>query len=192
MPNHTTNFNLPYPASIDAPCDFAEQWCDFTAAIDGVFDTFQSAIDRTIPVVPVAILQMTVARSVFNFNPIPFDTVVVDTGAMTDMDVDPFTITIKRPGRYTVAGGIFKPSVGGVFVPAETTIFAQPNFSAQAEVIDLGAGGGAAYYLAAYFAAETYAVNQKVRLSFSVGNQSLWPITTAWLAVVWHSDTEVP
>jgi hypothetical protein len=192
MPNTTVNFALPYPAGTDAPCDFAEQWCDFTAAIDGVFDTFQSAIDRTIPVVPVAITLMTIPTSVFNSGLIPFDTVLVDTAGMTDMDTDPYTITIKRPGRYTVAAGILKPSTGAPPAPGQTSIFALPEFDAQAVVNDLGPGGGVLYYLAAYFAVETYAAGDQIQLSFSVGNQALWPITSAHLSVLWHSDTEVP
>jgi hypothetical protein len=191
MPNNTVNFNLPYPASTDEPCDFAQQWCDFTTALDLVFDDFQAAIDRTIPVVPVAILKLTETTNVLNFSPIPFDTVVVDTAGMTDMDVDRFTITIQRPGRYTVAGGIIKPTAGAP-VPNQTSIFVEPEFDAQSIVHDFGGGGGVLYHLAAYWAVGTYQVGDKVRLSFSVGSQNLFAISTAWLCAAWHSDTEVP
>ena len=192
MPELTTNFHLPYPGGSDDPCDFAEQWCDFTQAIDTVFGTFQEAIDRTMPLVPAAIMQQTVPLSVFNLNPIPFDTVLADTANMTDMDADPFTITIRRAGRYTVAGGLIKPSVGAPIVPTQTSVIALPNFRAQAVVNDLGSGGGIVYYLAAYFAVETYAVGEKVQLTFTVGSQNSWPITGSMLSVVWHSDSEVP
>jgi hypothetical protein len=189
MPNFTTNFNLPYPAGTDEPCDFAQQWCDFTQAIDGVFDTFQSAIDRTIPVVPAAILVQTVPTSIFNFSPLRFDTVLVDTAGMTDLDVDPFTITITRPGRYTVACFVEKPTTG-FSLPRFTSIFAGPSFSAQSELLDRGAG--ILYYLNGFHAVETYAAGDQARLSFSVGSQQFWDITSSWLAVIWHSDTEVP
>lgn len=190
MPDLTPNFDLPFPSSIDAPCDFAEQWCDFTAAIDTVFDTWESAIGRTLPVIPVAILLQTVTTSIGNFNPLRFDTVLVDTAGMTDIDVDPFTITIPKPGRYTVAAWVEKPSLGAPFVPNETSIFIQPEFDAQGEVTDRGTG--VQYHLNAYFSVGTYAAGDKVRLSFSVGLQALFQIDRSWLAAFWHSDTEAP
>lgn len=189
MPNSTTLFALPYPSNTDAPCDFDEQWCDFTEALDDVFDTFQSAIDRTIPVIPMAIMQMTSSHSVVNFNDMPFDTVLVDTAGMTDVDVDPFHITVRRPGRYTVAAFVGKPTAGAPIVPAETSIFSAPRFNAQAEVVDRGAG--VLYYLNAYWAVETYAAGEQISLSFSSGTQQAFTIDIAWLAVIWHSDTEV-
>lgn len=187
MPSNTINFNLPYPNDSDEPCDFAEQWCDFTAALDGVFDTFQSAIDRTIPAVPMAIIQRTSQVSIGNFNPISFDTVLVDTARMTDIDADPFTITIKRPGRYTVAAMV---SMTTTVVGAEISIFIEPNFTAQAEVIDKGAG--VLYYLTTLLPVETHAVGDQIRVAFSVGNQNFFFVEEAWLAAIWHSDTEVP
>jgi len=190
MPNTTINFDLPYPSGVDRPCDFAEQWCEFTAAIDGVFDTFQAGIDRTIPVIPMALVQLTAPASVFNFNPIPFDTVLVDTAAMVDMDVDPFTITIKRPGRYTVAGGIQKPSISSG--TAQTSIFIQPENDAQAIVNDIGTDGVIVYCLDAYKSVETHAVGDQIRLAYSVGTSNFFTISSAWLSAVWHSDTEVP
>src|SRR5688500_14787019 len=148
MPNNTFNFNLPYPSGTDRPCDFAEPWCDFTTAIDAVFAVFQAAIDRTIPVVPMAILLQTTQRSILNFAPLIFDTVVADTAGMTDIDVDPFSITIRRPGRYTVAAYVQKPTVGAPFVPAEFSIFIEPDNDAQGELIDRGSG--VTYHLTAY------------------------------------------
>ena len=191
MPNNTLNFNLPYPAGTDRPCDFAEQWCEFTTAVDAVFAVFQAAIDRTIPVIPMAILQQTTVRSILNSAPLIFDTVLVDTAAMTDIDVDPFSITIQRAGRYTVAAYVQKPTAGAPFVPAEWSIFIEPQSDAQGELIDRGAGVD--YHLTAYKAVEShFTVGTKIRLSYSVGNQSSFNIDRSWLSVAWHSDTEVP
>lgn len=189
MPNTTPNFALPYPSSTDSPCEFDEQWCDFTEAIDNVFVNFESAITRTVPAVPVAILRQTIPGSFFNFNAIRFDTVLVDTAQMTDMDADPFAITIQRPGRYTVAAGMEKIT-SGISLPRFTSLFAEPSFNAQSQLLDRGAG--VSYFLNAYFAVETYAAGDKIRLSFSIGTQVFVPIVSSWLAVVWHSDTEVP
>lgn len=190
MTNQTANFALPYPSATDEPCDFAQQWCDFTDAIDDVFAVFQSAIDRTIPVIPMAILQMTTSNSVINFNDIRFDTVLVDTARMTDIDVDPFHVTVHRPGRYTVAVFVAKPTAGAPFVPLVTSIFNQIDANAQADVVDRGAG--VEYYLNGYWAVQTYTAGTQISLTFGSGAQQAFTIDLAWLAVIWHSDTEVP
>lgn len=190
MTNNTANFNLPYPSSFDEPCDFAQQWCDFTAAIDGVFATFQSAIDRTIPVIPMAIMQQTAALSVNNNANIAFDTVLADTAGMTDIDVDPFHIIIRRPGRYTIAAALDKPTVGAPFVTAFTSVFATPNGDAQVMLFDRGAG--VQYFFNAYLPVQTYAAGDKIGLTYNMGGTGAFTITESWLAVMWHSDTEVP
>ena len=191
MPSNTTNFNLPYPNGSDEPCDFAQQWCDFTEALDGVFGTFQAAVDRTIPVIPMAIMRQTVTRSVPGFGNIPFDTVLVDTAGMTDIDVDAIHITIKRPGRYTVGAMFDKNSAGAPFVTAYTSVFDTPTFNAQAVLLDRGAG--LSYFLNPYYSVQTFAAGDKVGLSFNVaGSTTLFAIERSWLAVIWHSDTEAP
>lgn len=190
MPGHTTNFDLPYPVSTDEPCDFAEQWCDFTDALDDVFTGFQVTLGRTMPVVPLAIMEQTIQRSVANNAEIPFDTVLADTAGMTDIDSDLYHITIQRPGRYVVAAGLQKLTVGAPFVTAFTGISATGKFSAQAMLYDRGAG--ITYFLNAYHTVETYAAGDKVGLSYSVGTQNFFLIDASWLAVIWHSDTEAP
>lgn len=191
MPSNTANFNLPYPNATDEPCDFAAQWCDFTQAIDDVFDVFQVAINRTIPVIPLAIMRQTITRTVPGFGNIPFDTVSIDTAGMTDIDADPTSITIRRPGRYTVAAMMEKLTAGAPFVTAFTSVFATPKFNAQAMLFDRGAG--VTYFLNPYFSVESYAAGDKIGLSFSVaGSPTAFAIERSWLAVIWHSDTEVP
>lgn len=190
MPSNTVNFNLPYPNGTDEPCDFAEQWCDFTDALDGVFDTFQGVIDRTIPVVPLAILQQTVARNIPNLGIVQFDTVLADTAGMTDIDVDPFHITVRRPGRYTVGAMLQKQTVGVPFIVAYTSVFVNPHVNAVADLLDRGVG--VTYYFNPYYTVDTYAAGDKISLSFAVSANPTVAIEASWLAVVWHSDTEVP
>src|SRR5688500_14304081 len=113
MPD-TPIFSLPYPGPSDAPCDFAEQWCDFTEAIDGVFTTFEAGIARTMPVIPLAIMRLTTVQLIPNLQRVPFDAVAADTAGMTDIASDPFHITITRAGRYTVSGGLEIGSDGSV------------------------------------------------------------------------------
>lgn len=188
MPNMTPNFALPYPASTDAPCDFAEQWCDFTQAIDAVFGTFQSAIDRTIPLIPMAIMQQTVSGSFVPFNPLRFDTVIVDTAGMTDIDVDQYNITITRPGRYTIGAFVSKPTAGAPLVPVLLSTFAA---LAQADLVDRGAG--VQYFTNPYWAVQSFNAGDQIRLSFTVGTSAAsFVVDASWLAVIWHSDSETP
>lgn len=100
MPNLTTSFSLPYPAPSDQPCDFAEQWCDFTAALEAVFTRFQATVDRTVPVIPIALLTLSEPATVLGG--IPFDTVVVDTAGWVDPDVDMTMISPDVAGVLTV------------------------------------------------------------------------------------------
>lgn len=88
MPNFTPGFGLPYPSSTDEPCDFDEQWCDFTQALDTVFDGFQETLNRTVPVIPIASLAITPVVIIPEFSFIPYDRVVIDTAGWTATDVD--------------------------------------------------------------------------------------------------------
>lgn len=192
MPNTTTNFALPYPAPSDEPCDFPQQWCDFTNAIDAVLDGFQTTIDRTVPVIPVALLQQSVPTTVINGGAIPFDTLLVDTAGMTDMDNTPYQITIRRTGRYTVAGGLLCPTESPPFPPAFVGIgIDEPgvNFA----TFDFGyVGPNNILHLTASMPVATLTAGEEVILFLFRGSVGSFPIESAWLGVFWHSDTEVP
>ncbi len=185
MTGHTANFNLPYPDGSDDPCLFAEQWCDFTDAVSNILERFQSGIDRAYPVVPAALLRMTAPRSVINTQNIPFDEVALDTAGMTDLDADPYHITITRPGRYTVAAYIEKGSTG---IPNSQQSLFLPN--AVWSILDRGIG--VTYSIPAYDAVATYAAGQQISAFFNTGAVGAATVDVAWLAVFWHSDTEVP
>lgn len=105
MTAFTTNFSLPFPDSSDAPCDFAEQWCAFTDAVDVVFDGFQATLDRTVPMIPLAVLQVTEHVTVGNFVNIPYDAVLIDSAGWTAVDIDNTMISPDMAGvmTYTVA-----------------------------------------------------------------------------------------
>lgn len=188
MPNTTVNFGLPYPAPSDDPCDFAQQWCEFTGAINDIMTTFQSGIDRAIPVVPAALIRSSIVRSVVNLHDIPFNEVVLDTAAMTDLDADPFHITITRPGRYTIGGYIEKPSSG--VVNAQLTLQTSIG-DPQWQILDRA--GGLTYSIPTYIPVRTLAAGTQIALvydtSLFAGAEN---IDVAWLCAFWHSDTEAP
>jgi hypothetical protein len=189
MPNNTINFALPYPAPSDAPCDFDEQWCEFTAALDGVFATFQAGVDRTNPVIPLAVMRRDGPVSLNNLNKMPFDTVVADTAGMTDIDADPYHITVVRPGRYTISANMEMPSPAvaansqiSLLIDAPSTIIAG----------GLDRGAGPEYRLNATNPVHTVPSGTKISLLFNFGSTALFVINRYWLSVAWHSDTERP
>lgn len=187
MPNNTVNFALPYPAPTDEPCDFAEQWCDFTEAINDILATFQEGTDRAIPVVPAALVRVTEARSIINGSNIPFDEVVMDTAGMTDLDADPYTITVPRTGRYTVGAFVEKASSG--VVNSDFTVFIDGT-SVGWGILDRGAFTN--YWCPAYSPSDPLAAGTQVKLRFNTAVAAAQTVFTAWLSVIWHADTEVP
>lgn len=191
MPNFTPNFALPYPAPDDAPCDFDEQWCEFTEGLDRAFDTLQVVADRTNPIIPIAVIEATVVLSVPSNSKVPFDTVIVDTAGMTDMDADPFTITIKRPGRYTLAGGIEALTAFPGVPPGFFGISIISSGSLNAETYDFALGP---VPLGVTTERTVISLNPgtQVQMSYTFGTVGSFQVNWAWLAVAWHSDTEVP
>lgn len=192
MPNTTLNFELPYPGPSDEPCDFPEQWCDFTNAIDAVLAGFQTTIDRTVPIIPVALLHQSESLVVVNGAAIPFDTLLVDTANMTDMDLNPYLITIRRTGRYTVAGGILCPTESPAFPPAFVGLgIDEPSVSWS--TFDFGyVGDPGIIHMNTSYPVATLTAGQTVDLRLNRGAVGDFIIFSAWLGVFWHSDTEVP
>lgn len=195
LPNVTANFALPYPSASDAPCDFDTQWCDFTASIDTVFARFQAGIDRSVPTIAIALVQQTTPRNILNLENTPFDTVVIDTAGMTDLDADPFHITIPRPGVYTLAAGMLFPSPGlsiNGFLSIQVTQDVFAGFSADCQAEDIDRGAGVDYHITAYQPANLLPQGLRLGLTHNFGNQSVKTITSSWFSVFWHADSMVP
>lgn len=195
MPSNTINFNLPYPNTFDAPCDFAEQWCDFTDAIEGVLDTFQAGIDRAIPVVPAALVRTKLTHNIVNGQPIPFNETVLDTAGMTDLDADPYRIRITRPGRYTIAAYMDKNT--STVANSQFSLFIDSTTSPPVGQQDIGGtwsildrGVPLIYSLPAYSVISSLVAGAGVSIFFNTAAPGLNTIGQAWLCVFWHSDNE--
>lgn len=185
MPSFTPNFALPYPNGSDQPCDFDEQWCDFTEAVDAVFAGFEEGLARTNPIIPMALVKQTQPSTVPNiFQPIPFDTVLVDTAGMADLTANPFAITVNRPGRYMVNGFLETPS-SGLALNTELALIIFNGFATM-ETLERGI---IQYRLSAYNSVLHLAGGTQV--SLKAASSSPYTVTQAWLSVVWHSDSEV-
>lgn len=187
MPNLTPNFGLPYPSGSDEPCDFDEQWCDFTAAIDEVFAVFETGLGRTNPIIPMALVSQTGPVLVGNGIPIPYDTVVVDTAGMTDIDADPFNIRTTRAGRYTVVAymNLNDPNLS---LNSEISLLVGGSAYAFAETLYRGV---IQYRMDAYNSVESLAAGTNINIQFNTGVVGTFTVNNAWWAVAWHADTAV-
>jgi hypothetical protein len=118
MTGTTANFALPYPDGSDRPCDFAEQWCDFTQAVDAVFDRFQATLDRTVPMIPLAVLSLTDQVTMLAFNNIPYDTVAMDSAGWTAVDIDNTMISPDMAGvlSFSASALMTQAQVVGAFI----------------------------------------------------------------------------
>lgn len=188
--NITPLMGLPYPNPAGAPCDFDEEWCAFTAAIDGVFTSFESTLRRTYPAIPAALMQMTVQTVLDDQNPVLFNQVVLDTAGMTDMDADPYGITCRRAGRYTLAGYMLFPHSTGddqIMININSNIQGQLAFSQMSDLTVIVFHGNNV---------QTEAVSlvegERITMSFFQSSAPARTMIEAWLAVYWHADQEVP
>lgn len=124
----TPNFSLPVPGPLDAPCDFPQQWCDFTDGVQTVLDGFETIADRTNPVVPLAKMQLLNTVNLLETSTVPFDTLTLNNAGMVDFDTSNTTMVIKRPGRFfAVFNALFVASA------ASNTYF-------EAQLLPTGAG----------------------------------------------------
>lgn len=195
MPSNTPNFNLPYPNGSDDPCLFAQQWCDFTGAINDVLALFQTGINRANPVVPGAMLRISTPKNIINNNLIPFDEVVFDTAGMTDLDADPYHIYIRRPGRYIFNGFIDKDTSG--VVNSQLSLSGQHElpapggqFDVTSAILDRGAGND--YLVTGYSPSQPLVAGDRISMFYNTGTLTAQEVNTAWMSVIWVADTEVP
>lgn len=190
----TPTFALPYPSATDAPCDFAEQWCEFTNAFNTVASAFQTTIDRTVPVVPLARMELTSPLPVVDGDNIRFDTLSVNTAAWVDFDADPAGITINQAGRFmAVATAHIQPSpvVTGNYVGiniSSTSGIVGTSGSDQIRDRQLGVMGVSVSWLVTVTTPSRFAVICEqdgatlVQPTFNAATFAMW----------WHADTATP
>ncbi len=113
MVAYTQDFCLPYFEGSDSPCvDTGEicapstVWCDMAAKIDAAFTAFDETISRAVtsfPYAQVALSEVVALNSgssnLINY-PVLWDTVVGDSDAMVDLNVDPSTVNLRRSGIW--------------------------------------------------------------------------------------------
>lgn len=184
--NVTTLMGLPYPSPTDAPCDFDEQWCQFTSAIDTIFDRWEAGLNRAYPAIPAAKMRQTEPTQVFNSRKIPFSEVTFDSAGFTNIDADPYTITIPRTGRYSLCGFIEEADASGG-AGAQSVI--SVGFLEQNSILVLGAG---TYRNSVYWPVMDLQEGTEIQLFPFLSGQSQRTIFEASMAVYWHSDVIRP
>lgn len=187
--SNTPLLGFPYPGSLDRPCDFDESWCLFTGALDDAFARFESALDRMNPAVPAAMLQLTTQISIGNGNAIPFDTVVIDTAGMTDLDSDLYGITIPIDGRYTIAG-YNKQLTGGLLNQQISMTVGSPSTGIQHLILDRNVALG--YGNVVDFDVFSFAAGDRITMTTFESGTTARTLLEAWMAVYWHADQEAP
>lgn len=180
---------FPYPSPGDRPCDFDEQWCQFTGAVDQMFDRWEAGLARAYPAIPAAKLRQTELTPLLNFSPIPMSEVSLDTAGMTNLDADPYGITVRRAGRYTIWATILEnDATGGAGGQSQLFIDVQSAVEANS-VLVLGPGQ---YRNVTYWPAITLAAGSRVTMFGFLSGQASRTLNGASLAVFWHSDTVRP
>ena len=188
--NVTPLMGLPYPNGLDAPCDFDDDWCAFTAALDSVFAKFETGLQRTYPAIPIAVVQLTTTITILNFNPVPWDTVAIDTAGMTDLDADPYGIVLPRSGRYTAAAFLQQDTSG--IVDSQSVMTIQGFSERNVDNIILNRGAGIPYYNNCYQAVISGTQGTRLTLTTFVSGASSRTARGGWMAIYWHSDSERP
>jgi len=196
MPVLTPNFALPVPGPLDEPCDFPEQWCGFTDAVQAVLDTFETVANRTNPWVPLAQMRLTTSVVLVPQSNVPFDTLVLNNAGMIDFDTNRTTITINRPGRFlSVLNTLstfdpianvwqylqFQPT-GGFAINRTPSLNAKLS---QINGVDIGST------LTAVFHVTTPPVNVRVIIDWLSVTQTI-TVDAATLSLFWFADRGAP
>lgn len=190
MTAYTPNFDLPYPTAPDAPCDFPQQWCDFTNAVTEVLDRFEAIANRTNPSVPIAKMRLTRPVLLTGDSVLAFDAVEVNNAGMIDFDVSRNRIRIQRPGRYsaeahvmfnasTTANNNYSVTINGVMLDTIRVIDLNTSFVAQVYTtpIDLD-----------IFTFGPLDVSVRVNATLAPS----FTVADAALAVYWFADRDAP
>jgi hypothetical protein len=186
----TATYALPYPGALDAPCDFAQDWCAFTAAASTVLDTFQAVADRTNPAVPMGKMELATPTTIVKGSPIPFDSVTINNANFVDFDASNSTMTISRPGRYVIILNLFMSTSGIALSRFLTQIVANTTSISLTDELDL-ATTSIGYVCNAFHTTTTapFTISAIIDQTSAVTTVT---IQRAILSVFWHADGAAP
>lgn len=115
MVAYTSDFCLPYFEGSDSPCVDtggvcapSTVWCDMAAKVDEALTGFDETISRAVdsfPYAQVAVsdpFALNSGSSNLILYPVSWDTVVGDSDAMVDLNVDPSSVNLRRSGIWNI------------------------------------------------------------------------------------------
>lgn len=189
MPLATAPWGLVYPAPGDFPCDFDTTWCEFSDTFQTALDGFNSIIDRTEPVIPLAQLIRTTPLEMSSGVSIPFDAIGSDTAGWTDFDADPTTITTDRGGYLGISANATVNTSGATPVTFELSITGTA-FGMIDSRIDQGAAGTVMGMQISGLILRT----SPAPFGLTITRTAATPVSLlqAQLTVFWHSDRAAP
>jgi hypothetical protein len=107
MPAVTNSQFLPYQVSTDRRCDAPEVWQAFLSAFEARYRPMVNLANR-LTNVPMAMVERRTPWDIATMGSpggtISYDTVVLDTDGMVNLDADPTAITPQRRGWYLAHG----------------------------------------------------------------------------------------
>lgn len=186
MTAFTPNFALPYPDALDAPCDFADDWCAFTDAANAVATRFETTVNRTTPVIPMARMTLSAPVTILSDGLIPFDAVSVNTAGWVDFDNSNTDIFPDRAGFFVLNANAL---VQTTFSLGTVITLQLPQFSNfQDNQIDRATSSIG--LTVTHIMQVTTPFPWEVQISRStVGNLQ---VNAASFSVWWHADTATP
>lgn len=188
---------IPVPAGTDPACDFSEDWCATTAAINAKVAAYQTALARAYPAAPMALLRRTEPLTALTLlAPVPMTEATFDTAGMTDLDADPTIITIQQTGRYMIGAWLLTSTSAVVnnIVTATLNISGPVSGSVTGYALDRGNLNNAvsSFHPTPFSDGTEFIKGTKISLSTGITINTTTPILKASLFVGWHADQENP
>jgi len=187
MTLHTPSFGLPYPDILDEPCDFAQDWCAFTDAVNAVATRYEATINRTVPTIPMARMTLTSSVTIFNTGLVPFDSVSVNTAGWIDFDASNTDIVPDRAGFFVLNSNLLLATTG-VLGAVATMQFG--DLISQDNQIDRASSGIGLTLARVHQVTTPLPLNVRVQIT-GAGATSV-TIGSGSFSVWWHADTATP
>lgn len=190
MTSLTPVYDLPFPDALDAPCDFPEDWCAFTVAVDAVLDRLELGAQRVIPAIPIAKVMITEPVTLTAGQAFPWDTVAIDTAGWTNFDEDNRILTVSRTARYSVLGAALVGPSGlansSYVLFIDNVLFTDPDYLDR-NIAGVNIG------ITTQNDSDEIAVGTEISMNIiRSGSSGTIPLQSASLTVFWHADEERP
>lgn len=200
MVAYTTNFCLPHFEGTDSPClntgticEPSTVWCDFIAGVEEQLNGIDEILGRTALALPIGFISYQPTTAVAVADQIPFDTVLIDTDQMVDLEFFRGVIP-RRNGVYLIdavikfSGATNDERVGAHIKVGNVTI--PVGFGNPIRVATAISRGETALGTTDTRASIAWLFNDSgpTPRTISVVTDISRPVTYASLSVYWHSE----